>query len=724
MLEVLFMVMIVGSVGSDNATEINTSSITRNQSVTGMPTTATENINSTAETNSTGLSGTTEHVTQSTNYSVLPWQPSTPNDSQNMTIVETTEASVSTETGNNTSLYVSMGTLGNSTTNYTGTPVPVVKSTPYEIIQDIDEGFVAGMSVCVVLIFGACFGLAVFKHVYRKRSRKDERGVLYEEVEDAATSCSIEGSSNIKFLVGRARNINKSRIDQINEEWKKDKPNLTQENGIKENGRKISTPDQSQTDRLRKFSVDSEKNSGRIDIEEDSEYATAEPEEDLYSLAGDAVSESTSENTELNSPPPVPDNKRPSIKKLNRASAFDDEDEDPYEETPEGEYDMVHSPRAHKPPKAPCLSERSEASETNDDEHMYEMTDDVSYDGLVDTRKKLEGIHRSKAQQVLYRKSKSSLPDSNNIYQDSFEDEYDVLNKPRFRLTGSSDNYDNVVLPFESEEPVESTTENTNDSLVELEIAVRIESNIYSAMPVNDSVDTDYYDKVCDTYIKDVSDTKINAVSDANSDDVSSTKMTAVTSANIGDGSGTQFNDGSGANVYDSSGTKINDGSSTSINGGSVTKINDGSGVTINAVFGANIQDGSDANINDGPVECINQTSTGNLHDTNHNGKSVDDEKSKGSEILNLFQHCTSNDRTRNQSGSASSHSSICDVLANFETPLSTCDVENQNLFFVNQCYETFLKHDTIEPNIMNSESGNVKNNELDGLIDDVDKVK
>jgi hypothetical protein len=47
---------------------------------------------------------------------------------------------------------------------------------------------------------------------------------LYEEVEDAATSCSIEGSSNVKFLIARGRNINKSRIEQINEEWKTGKP--------------------------------------------------------------------------------------------------------------------------------------------------------------------------------------------------------------------------------------------------------------------------------------------------------------------------------------------------------------------------------------------------------------------------------------------------------------------------------------------------------------------
>jgi hypothetical protein len=58
-----------------------------------------------------------------------------------------------------------------------------------------------------------------FRRCYRKRRHKGEN-TLYEEVEDAATSCSIEGSSNVKFLIARGRNINKSRIEQINEEWK------------------------------------------------------------------------------------------------------------------------------------------------------------------------------------------------------------------------------------------------------------------------------------------------------------------------------------------------------------------------------------------------------------------------------------------------------------------------------------------------------------------------
>jgi hypothetical protein len=54
---------------------------------------------------------------------------------------------------------------------------------------------------------------------YRKKRHKGEN-TLYEVVEDAATSCSIEGSSNVKFLIARGRNINKSRIEQINEEWR------------------------------------------------------------------------------------------------------------------------------------------------------------------------------------------------------------------------------------------------------------------------------------------------------------------------------------------------------------------------------------------------------------------------------------------------------------------------------------------------------------------------
>ena len=62
-----------------------------------------------------------------------------------------------------------------------------------------------------------------FRRCYRKKRQKVEN-TLYEEVEDAATSCSIEGSSNVKFLIARGRNINKSRIEQINEEWKTGKP--------------------------------------------------------------------------------------------------------------------------------------------------------------------------------------------------------------------------------------------------------------------------------------------------------------------------------------------------------------------------------------------------------------------------------------------------------------------------------------------------------------------
>ena len=109
---------------------------------------------------------------------------------------------------------------------------------------------------------------------------------VYEEVEDAATSCSIEGSSNIKLLIGRARNINKSRIEQINEEWLAQKPLVRPEEPIVEPEVTTPPPDDSNEKPFSKTSIRSTKRT-IIQDEEDSEYATAEPEEDLYSLAGE-----------------------------------------------------------------------------------------------------------------------------------------------------------------------------------------------------------------------------------------------------------------------------------------------------------------------------------------------------------------------------------------------------------------------------------------------------
>lgn len=474
-----------------------------------------------------------------------------------------------------------------------------------------------------------------FRHFYRKRRlRKDDRGVFYEEVEDAATSCSIEGSSNIKFLVGRARNINKSRIEQINEEWMKEKPQITKENDIIANGGKLSTPELPKTD-LKRISVDSEPTSGRVEAEEDSEYATAEPTEDIYSLAEDTVSESTSENRQNlnnNVPPPLPSNKRPSMKKLQRAPAFDDSEEDPYEETPEDEYDMVHSPRAHKPPKVDCLSDNLEASEEAEEvEHMYEITDDVSYDSVGGAHKNMDGIHRSKAQQVLFRKSKSSFPDNNNIYQESFDDEYDVLNKPRFRITVSSDNYDNVVLPYESEEQqAVSDQSRTCYPFFDLERKERAQSNVYSEVPVS------------------------------------------------------------------------KEGESVST--------------------GSELLPEKDISES---ILCANQLNENSLQDENCNDEPMDYKDANESDILNILQQSTTNSDQDDQDSSNSSRSSICDLLGNVEATLSTSDVENKNYTFENKCYETvFTNGNLVDSKHLNSDTGNILNNELDRLIDDVNSVK
>lgn len=359
---------------------------------------------------------------------------------------------------------------------------PFVHATSFpDIIPDIDEGLVAGMSLLVIGTFASCIVIVVIRRCYKKRRRKNE-GVVYEEVEDAATSCSIEGSSNIKVLVARARNINKSRIEQINEEWLKQDSEIKAERNVMQpsspkSDRRPSLPEPERMP----FSKESIKSVKRIVIEdEDDEYATAEPDEDLYSLAdGETKNDITPQNTAI---------KRPSMRKLKlqRSSAFDVEDEDPYADTPEDEYDTVNSPRDHKP----ITHNYGQNNDSEDEDHTYELTDDLDYDRIRNARPHIKAIHRSKSTQSL----RENLSTTNsivenclegNIYNESFDGDYDMLNKTRFRFTISSENYDSVILPWERGENQNEKDEEKKheiDDLDALEKRERARSNLYSEM--------------------------------------------------------------------------------------------------------------------------------------------------------------------------------------------------------------------------------------------------
>lgn len=385
--------------------------------------------------------------------------------------------------GMNTTLHIENTSGSNaSIQNASSADRPFVHATSFpDIIPDIDEGLVAGMSLLVIGTFAFCIVIVVIRRCYKRRRRKNE-GVVYEEVEDVATSCSIEGSSNIKVLVARARNINKSRIEQINEEW------LKQDSKIKDE-RNVMQPSSPSSDRRpslpepdrRPFSKESIKSVKRIVIEdEDDEYATAEPDEDLYSLAdGETNNDSSPQNTAI---------KRPSMRKLKlqRSSAFDVEDEDPYADTPEDEYDTVNSPRDHKP----ITHSYGQNSYSEDEDHTYELTDDLDYDGVRNARPHIEAIHRSKSTQSL--RENLSTTDSlvencleGNIYNESFDGNYDMLNKTRFRFTISSENYDSVILPWERREKQSENDEERKqeiDDIDALQKRERARSNLYSDM--------------------------------------------------------------------------------------------------------------------------------------------------------------------------------------------------------------------------------------------------
>lgn len=372
------------------------------------------------------------------------------------------------------------------------------------IVTDIDEGLVAGMSVLVVCLFGCCGVLAVARRCYRRQMRKNEETV-YEEVEDAATSCSIEGSSNVKFLIGRPRGINKSRIEQINEEWNTNtgkpliKPNFTApdpepdvtsvNSGQKDNFSKCSLqskprniiededseyataePDEASLKSEEKpFSKSSTKNKKKnVVADEDSEYATAEPVEDLYSLADGENADHVQDDNPIDIKPAG------LVKiKLQRSIAFDNDNDDPYADTQDDEYDNLNVHRDH----VSVSVERKEA------EDPYELTQDGDYDSLGNTRPHVgESLHRCKWEEKLADNlNNTSLKDSSRgeLYDDSFEGEYDLLNTPRFRITISSDNYDNVKLPWEDNSHNNNTSQEHSE-FKSLEKSVKANSNLYT----------------------------------------------------------------------------------------------------------------------------------------------------------------------------------------------------------------------------------------------------
>ena len=327
-----------------------------------------------------------------------------------------------------------------------------------------------------------------FRRCYRKRRHKGEN-TLYEEVEDAATSCSIEGSSNVKFLIARGRNINKSRIEQINEEWRTGKPLIKPEcSESKSDANPLPLQQHNNTE----FSKSSIKNQSRKIIEdsEDSEYATAEPDEDLYSLVGDGDQDDMYDNTTFtnhinNSLPVVASVSRLAQIKLQRSFAFDDGGEDPYEETPNDQYDQLDIPRSHRM----LFTSGDGCCDGKKDEDLYDLTDDCEYDIADNTRRHVgESLHRSQSQDRLTGtihggETISESDSTSKLYSDSFECEYDVLNKPRFRATISSDNYDTVKLPWECDE---ERNENNNECEVvqttfeSLENCQKAQGNVYS----------------------------------------------------------------------------------------------------------------------------------------------------------------------------------------------------------------------------------------------------
>jgi hypothetical protein len=327
-----------------------------------------------------------------------------------------------------------------------------------------------------------------FRRCYRKRRHKGENA-LYEEVEDAATSCSIEGSSNVKFLIARGRNINKSRIEQINEEWKTGKPLIKPEcSESKSDANPLPLQEHNNTE----FSKSSIKSQSRKIIEdnEDSEYATAEPDEDLYSLVGDGdqddmYDKTTFTNHKNNSLPVVASVSRLAQIKLQRSFAFDDGGEDPYEETPNDQYDQLDIPRSHRM----LFTSGDGCCDGKKDEDLYDLTDDCEYDIADNTRRHVgESLHRSQSQDRLTGtinggETISKSDSTSKLYSDSFECDYDVLNKPRFRVTISSDNYDTVKLPWECDE--ERNENNNKCEVVEttfesLENCQKAQGNVYS----------------------------------------------------------------------------------------------------------------------------------------------------------------------------------------------------------------------------------------------------
>jgi hypothetical protein len=152
------------------------------------------------------------------------------------------------------------------------------------------------------------------------------------------------------------------------------------------------------------FSKSSIKSQSRKIIEdEDSEYATAEPDEDLYSLVGDGDQDDMYDNTTFtkhinNSLPVVASVSRLAQIKLQRSFAFDDGGEDPYEETPNDQYDQLDIPRSHRM----LFTSGDGCCDGKKDEDLYDLTDDCEYDIADNTRRHVgESLHRSQSQDKL-----------------------------------------------------------------------------------------------------------------------------------------------------------------------------------------------------------------------------------------------------------------------------------------------------------------------------------
>jgi hypothetical protein len=68
--------------------------------------------------------------------------------------------------------------------------------------------------------------------------------------------------------------------------------------------------------------------------------------------------------------------------RLQRSFAFDDGGEDPYEETPNDQYDQLDIPRSHRM----VFTSGDGCCDGKKDEDLYDLTDDCEYDIADNTR--------------------------------------------------------------------------------------------------------------------------------------------------------------------------------------------------------------------------------------------------------------------------------------------------------------------------------------------------